>query len=153
MTPFEPRALLDRPLMAILSTSSPDGPRNAPVWYHWEDEALWTLSDEGASSARRLRADPRCAVEIVDYDNAAGVLRHLGLRGRAEVVASDADRFRRLLARYLGPDPEDWNGWFVSEIARIDDPSGRMIRLRPESVFTNDVSVFRTGPALATAAA
>ena len=153
MIPFDPEAVLKKPLMAILSTLSPGGPRNAPVWYQWEEDALWMPSGEGASSARRIGADPCCAVEIVDYDNAAGVLRHLGLRGRAEIRASDPDRFRRLLARYLGPDPEAWNGWFVREIARIDDPAGRLIRLAPDSVFTNDVSFFRTGPALATASA
>ena len=153
MTPFDPAEVLVKPLMAILSTPSPEGPRSAPVWYHWEDGALWMLSGEGASSVRRIEADPSCAVEIVDYDNAAGVLRHLGLRGRAEIRASDPDRFRRLLDRYLDADPRRWNAWFVREVARIEDPAGRMIRLAPDGVFTNDVSFFRTGPRLATVAA
>ena len=147
--PFDPEEVLALPLMAILSTLSPDGPRNAPVWYAWEDGALWMLSSVDASSARRIEADPRCAVEIVDYDNARGILRHLGLRGRASVEPSDPERFHRLLRRYLDPDPVRWNPWFVENVARIEAPSGRMIRLSPESVFTNDVSYFRTGPALA----
>jgi hypothetical protein len=58
-------------------------------------------------------------------------------------------RFRRLLTKYLGPEEAAWNPWFVREVARIDDPGGRMIRLDPDSVFTNNVSYFRTGPALA----
>jgi hypothetical protein len=33
-------------------------------------------------------------------------------------------RFRRLLARYLGPEPDSWNPWFIQEIAAIDDPEG-----------------------------
>ena len=148
-TPFDPEEVLALPLMAILSTLSPDGPRNAPVWYAWEDGALWMLSTEGASSARRIEADPRCAVEIVDYDNARGILRHLGLRGQASVEPNDPERFRRLLRRYLDPDPVRWNAWFVENVARIEAPSGRMIRLVPKSVFTNDVSYFRTGPNLA----
>ena len=148
-TPFDPEDVLALPLVAILSTLSPDGPRNAPVWYAWEDGALWMLSSEDASSAKRLGADPRCAVEIVDYDNAGGILRHLGLRGRASVEPNDPDRFRRLLRRYLDPEPIRWNAWFVENVARIEAPSGRMIRLVPESTFTNDVSYFRTGPALA----
>jgi hypothetical protein len=41
-------------------------------------------------------------------------------------------RFRRLLAKYLGPDEERWNAWFVDTIARIDDPDGRLIRLDPD---------------------
>ena len=148
-TPFDPDVLLSRPLMANLATSSPDGPRNAPVWFVCEDAALWMLGSADGSSVRRIEADPRCAVEIVEFDLAAGVLLHLGLRGRASVEPMDIARFRRLLAKYLGPDEAAWNPWFIERIARIDDPTGRMIRLAPESVHTNDVSYFRTGPALA----
>jgi hypothetical protein len=150
---FDPALVLSLPLMANLATLDQEGPRNAPVWYLWEDGALWMLGHALGSSVRRLTADPRCAVEIVHYDNAAGILAHLGLRGRAEVRAMDALRFRRLLAKYLGADPADWNLWFVDSVARIDDPDGRLIALAPEQVFTNNVSYFRTGPALAWPAA
>ncbi|QXT39724.1 pyridoxamine 5'-phosphate oxidase family protein [Gymnodinialimonas ceratoperidinii] len=147
--PFDPQIVLSRPLIAILSTVSDKGaPRNAPVWFAWEAEALWMLSDAGASSAARVEANPQVAVEIVDYDNEAGLLRHLGLRGTATVEPMDTALFRRLLRRYLGPE-EAQNPWFVQNVARIDDPNGRLIRLVPDSIFTNDVSFFRTGPDLA----
>jgi hypothetical protein len=150
-TAFDPADILLKPLMANLATVAADGsPRNAPVWFQWEDGALWMLGSEGNASVGRIAADPRVAVEIVDYDNARGVLRHLGFRGRASIEPMDTGLFRRLLTRYLGP-PETWNGWFIAEIAHIDDPSGRLIRLVPETTFTNDVSFFRTGPDLATA--
>ena len=149
-SPFDPADVLALPLMAFLGTTSDDGaPRTAPVWFLWEDGALWMPGSAGGSSVARIARDARVSVEIVDYDNPGGVLRHLGLRGRATVGPMQADRFRRLLARYLGPE-DDWNPWFVDEIARIDDPSGRLIRLEPDSLFTNDVSYFRTGPVLAT---
>jgi hypothetical protein len=147
--PFDPDLVLAMPLMANLATVSDDGPRNAPVWYLWEDGSLWMLGNASGSSVQRLLRDPRCAVEIVHYDNAGGVLAHLGLRGRATVEAMSPLRFRRLLAKYLGPEEADWNAWFVRTIARIDDPEGRFIRLAPESVFTNNVSHFRSGPDLA----
>lgn len=148
-TPFDPHVVLSRPLMANLATVTARGePRNAPVWFAWEDGALWMLSDAGNSSARRVAANPAVAVEIVDYDNAAGILRHLGLRGHASVEPMDTALFRRLLRRYLGPD-ETQNPWFIETIAQINHPDGRLIRLRPETIFTNDVSFFRTGPALA----
>lgn len=146
---FDPNLVLAMPLMANLATLSEDGPRNAPVWFLWEDGALWMPGSAGGSSVRRLRADPRCAVEIVHYDNTGGVLAHLGLRGRATVNPMDAALFRRLLAKYLGPAEADWNPWFIDRIAKIDDPDGRLIRLAPASVFTNNVSYFRTGPGLA----
>lgn len=146
---FDPADVLAMPLMANLATVAADGaPRNAPVWFAWEEAALWMLASSDGSSVARLAGDPRCAVEIVHYDNAAGILLHLGLRGRASVEPMDPARFRRLLARYLGPEP-GWNRWFIDEVADIGHPDGRMIRLRPDSVFTNNVSYFRTGPDLA----
>lgn len=149
-TGFDPRDILHLPLMANLATAAADGgPRNAPVWFHWEDGALWMLGSEGNASVGRIEADPRVAVEIVDYDNAGGILRHLGFRGRATIEPMNPDLFRRLLTRYLGP-PDTWNDWFIAEVARIDDPTGRLIRLVPDSTFANDVSFFRTGPDLAT---
>jgi hypothetical protein len=147
---FDPALLLEQPLMAHLATASPEGPRGTPVWYLWEEEALWIPGDTGSHFVARVVADPRVAVDIVDYDNAEGRLLHLGLRGRAEVKeAGVAARFRRLLARYLGDDAAAWNAWFLDTVARPDDPETRMIRLRPESVFTSNVSYFRTGPQLA----
>lgn len=148
-TPFNPDDVLSLPLMANLATSSADGPRNSPVWYIWEQQTLWMLASHDSRSVVRLQQDPRCAVEIVHFENTAGVLLHLGLRGRAVVEVSDAARFKRLLERYLGPDEANWNQWFIDNIARIDSPDGRMIRLQPDSVFTNNVSYFRSGPQLA----
>lgn len=147
---FDPHLVLSRPLMANLATVTADGaPRNAPVWFTWEVGALWMLSDAASSSAARVAATPEVAVEIVDYDNERGLLRHVGMRGRATVEPMNAALFRRLLRRYLGPEDQQ-NQWFVDNVARVDDPDGRLIRLSPSSIFTNDVSFFRTGPALAT---
>lgn len=146
---FDPAALLNRPLMANLATLSEEGPRNAPVWFLWEDGALWMLGAATGSSIRRLQVDPRCAVEIVRFDADAGILLHLGLRGVATVEPMSEGRFRRLLSKYLGEDEAAWNPWFIETVARIEDPDGRMIRLLPASVFTNNVSHFRTGPDLA----
>ncbi len=146
---FDPEVVLAMPLMANLATLSPDGPRNGPVWFLWEGGAVWMLGSAAGRSVARLEADPRCAVEIVHFDNPGGVLLHLGLRGVAEVRAMEPALFRRLLCKYLGPDEATWNPWFIENVAAIDDPDGRLIRLVPDSVFTNNVSYFRTGPGLA----
>jgi len=148
-TPFDPKLVLDQPLMAMLATVCAEGPRIAPMWFSWEDGALWLPSDAGSSSVGRLADDPRVAVEIVEFGKDDGRLLHLGLRGRAEVVAMDVPRFTRLLAKYLGPDEAAWNAWFIDNVARFDDPDGRLIRLVPDSIFTNNVSFFLTGPELA----
>ncbi|MEM1273554.1 MAG: pyridoxamine 5'-phosphate oxidase [Pseudomonadota bacterium] len=147
---FDPDRLLHQPLMVMLGTRCAAGPRIAPMWFLWEDGALWMPSDHGASSVARLQHDRMVAAEIVDFDAQAGVLLHLGLRGRAEVGAMEQDRFRRLLAKYLGPRSGDWNPWFIENVARIEDPDGCFIRLIPDSVFTNNASFFRTGPKVLT---
>lgn len=147
--PFDPDDILTLPLMANLATAAEDGaPRNAPVWFIWEDGALWMLGSSDTSSVLRLERDPRCAVEIVRFDNDAGVVLHLGLRGSATIEPMSPDRFRRLLHKYLGAE-ENWNGWFIDTIAQIEHPDGRMIRLAPASIFTNNVSFFRSGPDMA----
>ena len=89
------------------------------------------------------------SVEIVDCDDAAGILRHLGLRGRATLEPMDTGLFRRLLGRYLEAQAE-WNAWFLQSVARTEDLGGRLIRLAPDSVFSHDATFFRTGPDLAT---
>ena len=148
--PFDPQHLLHLPLMANLATVAEDcAPRISPMWFIWEEDAIWLLGSTDSSSVRRLGADGRCAIEIVKFDNEAGILLHLGLRGVATVVPMNPDRFRRLLTKYLGPEEEGWNPWFIEMIARIDDPEGRLIRMVPDSFFTNNVSYFRTGPDLA----
>ena len=148
-TPFDSQDLLQRPLLAILSSASAEGaPRNAPVWYIWGDGALWMLGDAGNSTVSRLTANPACAVEITEFNRERGILLHLGLRGTAEILPNDPARFRRLLDSYLGA-RETWNPWFIETVARPDDPTGRFIRLAPDSVFTNNVSYFHSGPDLA----
>ena len=101
------------------------------------------------STVRRLEKNAQCAVEIVHYDNEAGILLHLGFRGNATIEACAPDRFKRLLSKYLGNNEAAWNPWFIENIARIEDPDGRMISLSPQSTFTNNVSFFRTGPEFA----
>ena len=146
---FDPNDVLALPLMATVATIAEDGaPRNAPMWFIWEDEAIWLLGSKTTSSVTRLQGDPRCAIEIVHFDKDAGVLLHLGLRGLASIEPMSPDRFRRLLKKYLG-DAEHWNPWFIENIASVDDPDGRLIRLVPDHVYTNNVSYFRTGPDLA----
>lgn len=39
-----------RPLFCFLATASPDGPRVSPLWYGWEDEAVWTIADTETKS-------------------------------------------------------------------------------------------------------
>ena len=80
--PFDPEEVLRLPLMATLATVAADGaPRSAPVWFDWDGTTLSMLGNREGSSVARITADPRVAVEIVDYDNRRGLLRGLPTRG------------------------------------------------------------------------
>jgi hypothetical protein len=146
---FEKDVVLSMPIMAFLGTVVGVKPRVAPVWFIWEKECLWMLGDKLGASVKRITDNPECAVEIVHFQATEGVLLHLGMRGKATVEYSDKARFKRLLKKYLGEDEVSWNDWFIDNVARIEDENGRMIKLSPESVFTNNVSYFKTGPDLA----
>lgn len=139
---FDVDRFLARPLMAHLATGSPDGARESPVWFLWEEGAVWLIGNSRDSFPRRISADGRCAIGIVDFDLSGGALRHVGMRGTAEVVPLDPDRLHRLLRRYLGADHDGWNPHFRrSVIDRLD----LMVRFVPTSVVARDQSYFAAG--------
>jgi Pyridoxamine 5'-phosphate oxidase len=129
---------LQRPLFAHLSTLAPEGPRDSPVWFLWEEECLWVIGSKRSDSfPRRLRHDARCAVGIVDFDRTRGLVQHVGVRGCASVEPFDPDRARRLLVRYLGGDQGAWDRRFQETLA---DPDNVLVRVVPETVVARDVS-------------
>ena len=84
---FDLDEFLSRPLYAHLAHDSGNGPRESPVWFHWDGNGLWIIG--GTSFPENLRREPRCAIGIVDWDRATGLSQHVGLRGRAEVLPFD----------------------------------------------------------------
>src|SRR6516164_8834494 len=127
---------LSRPLYAHLAHNSEQGPRESPVWFHWDGRAVWIIG--GTSFPANLKRDPRCALGIVDWDPATGRSHHVGIRGRAEVLPFDSAMARTIFRRYFGPDESDWD-------SRFDDvftgESGlEMVRIIPESVVMRDQS-------------
>lgn len=129
---------LARPLFAHLATTSEHGPRESPVWFLWEDGALWIIgSRETDTFPDRIEREPRCAIGIVDFDRERGLVQHVGFRGRATVQPFDPQRARRLLCRYLGTPEEEWDGRFR---CTLGDPANILVRFDPETVVARDVS-------------
>jgi predicted pyridoxine 5'-phosphate oxidase superfamily flavin-nucleotide-binding protein len=129
--------LLSRPLFAHLATASEDGPRESPVWFLWEEGALWIIGNYRTDSfPKRIEREPRCAVGVVDFDPSTGLVRHAGFRGRARLTAHDPARMERLLGRYLG-ERDAWDPRFV-EI--LDDPDYILIRFEPLTAVVRDQS-------------
>ena len=81
---------LSRPLYAHLAHNSDQGPRESPVWFHWDGRAIWIIG--GTTFPANLKRDPRCALGIVDWDPATGRSHHVGIRGRATVETVSLER-------------------------------------------------------------
>jgi pyridoxamine 5'-phosphate oxidase-like protein len=129
---------LARPLLAHLATASDKGPCESPVWFLWEDGAIWILaSGKTDTFPARLERDPRCAIGIVDFDLTTGLVQHVGFRGRAAVEGLDMQREKRLLARYLGADEAQWDSRFRESLG---DPESVFVRFEPETAVARDVS-------------
>ena len=140
---FDIDLVLSQPLMAFIATICEEGPRSSPVWFLFEDEVVWLFGTESDSFVQRLRADPRCALSVVDFDLEAGLLLHTGIRGTCTLGEVRVDRLKRFVGKYLGSDEAVWNAWFVQ---RIVEPLEVMICLTPETIVAKDVSYFKTGP-------
>jgi Pyridoxamine 5'-phosphate oxidase len=129
---------LSRVLFAHLASASEEGPRQSPVWFLWEDGAVWIIGSlRDDSFPRRIEREPRCAIGIVDFDAERGLVHHVGMRGRATVEPFDPDRATRLLRRYLGERVEAWDRRFRET---LEDSDNVLIRFSPETVVARDQS-------------
>jgi hypothetical protein len=129
--------VLMRPLFAHLATASEHGPRESPVWFLWEEGAIWIIGNrETDSFPSRIAAEPRCALGIIDFDISKGVVQHVGIRGRASLEPHDRGRMEKVFRRYMG-ELRQWDSRFV-EI--LDDLNYVFIRLEPDTVVVRDQS-------------
>lgn len=132
---------LARPLFAHLATASEEGPRESPVWFVWEDGAVWIIGNRRTDTfPERIEREPRCAIGIVDFDLSRGIVHHVGLRGRATVEPFDIERALRLLRRYLGEDEKTWDPRFDWS---MEDPYYVLVRFEPETAVARDQSYTR----------
>ncbi|XEC96527.1 pyridoxamine 5'-phosphate oxidase family protein [Paenibacillus tarimensis] len=132
---FELNEFLKRPLFAHLATASDEGPRESPVWFHWEVGQIWIIGTASDSFPGRIEKEPKCAIGIIDFDVESGKVYHAGFRGHAVVKAFDKHMANKLLARYLGPHQESWDPRF-KEL----DVSNVLICFTPETVVVRDQS-------------
>jgi hypothetical protein len=133
---FDLEEFLSRPLYAHLAHSSDEGPRESPVWFHWDGHAVWIIG--GTSFPANLKRNPQCALGIVDWDPATGRSHHVGFRGRAEVLPFDAAMAGTIFRRYFGPDEADWDRRFDDVFS--GEPGLEMVRITPETVVIRDQS-------------
>jgi hypothetical protein len=133
---FDLGEFLSRPLFAHLAHASDNGPRESPVWFHWDGTAIWVVG--GESFPANLRRDPRCALGVVDFDPATGLCQHVGMRGTADVRPFDVAVAWEFFRRYMGPDEADWDPRFDDV---FDGSAGLdLVRFTPETVVVRDQS-------------
>lgn len=132
---FDLGEFLGKPLFAHLSTICDDGPRDSPVWFHWESEHIWIIGTSIDSFPRRIQQFRKCSIGIIDFDLSTGKVLHAGFRGTAKVVLFDEDIATRLLSRYLGHNIELWDPRFKNF-----DNRNVLICFKPETVVVRDQS-------------
>jgi PPOX class probable F420-dependent enzyme len=125
----EARQFLEAHRVGHLATAGADGaPHVIPVCYALDDEAVYFVADEKPKRRlRNLRANPRAALVVDDYDEDWTRLAYVLVRGPARVVeeaAAHARVLRVLRARY----PQ------YGRMA-LDDPAAHpVVRIEPRRI-------------------
>lgn len=130
---------LNRPLFCFLATTDDSSPRVSPLWFLWEDDAIWIIGDTQKTYPTRIEQNPETALAIVDFDRTTGKVQHVGMRGQATVEPHDPARAERLLSQYLGSDKDEWDKPFFGDPYEWGDEMV-MIRFHPETVVARDQS-------------
>jgi nitroimidazol reductase NimA-like FMN-containing flavoprotein (pyridoxamine 5'-phosphate oxidase superfamily) len=134
--PFDVDAFLERPLVARVATvSSAGSPAVRPVWFLWEDGALWWPTGSSSVVAAHIERDPRVSVVVDTCDLERMEFLQVNMRGRAEVVSFDRALMARLLRRYLGEDETAWHADF-----RSHGKESRLVRFTPARTRALDLS-------------
>jgi PPOX class probable F420-dependent enzyme len=118
------RDLLDAQA-ATLATIGPDGyPQLSEIWFLADDDELRISLNTARQKTKNLRANPACAVLIVDLANP---YRYLEIRGDAELTPDDDYAFAdRVGAKHS------------SDLRKMDEPGERrvVVTVRPRRVRT-----------------
>jgi len=133
-------AFLARPLVCHLAT---DGPTVRPVWFLWEDGCFWVLSGAWSALPVHIETHARVALVVDTCNLDTGETVQVASNGHAELVAFDAERGARLLARYLGREQRGWDPRFRRYLR--DEPSTVWIKIQPDQMRIVDLS-FQPSP-------
>jgi len=134
--PDSHRDLLDRPLIAALTTLMPDRyPQTHPVWFSFEQPYVLVNTMRGFRKERNMRADPRVTLLVVDPGPA---VHWIELRGVVELTEGGAsDHLDALANRYMGA-PRFFGGAVPAELGRTETPV--IGRIRPLRILTGAVA-------------
>lgn len=134
MTPGEVDAFLDEQRICRVATVGTNGPHATPLWFVWQDGALWLTSLSRSQRWADLQNDPRMAV-VVDTGEAYTELRGVELRGRVEVVG-EVPRTGEPVPELDGPEQAMADRYTGGTIVR--DGRHAWLRLVPEKITSWD---------------
>ena len=116
--------LLDRPLLAALATTLPNGtPQVTAVWFNYADGQVHINSAAGRLKDRAIRAKPYLALMVMDPQSAG---RYIQVRGPVVTITEEgADAHINALShRYTGKDytftPGQVRVRYVMDIEHVD---------------------------------
>ena len=111
-----------------VASLSPNGfPLISRLWFLYEDELFWCITQERTLMRRNLAANPRCAFEIALEGERYRLLRGQGL---ATLDLKDGGRVTNLMIERYVTDP---NGPFAAKM-RAQIPTEYAIRIKPQWV-------------------
>ena len=127
---------LTRKLIGRLATALPDGqPHVVPVWFLWDDGAIWISSYRSTRKVIDIERNNKCAI-VIDIEKADGGLTAVMLEGTSELVDTPVinvkERIERIYIKYLGndgvleADPQTW----------LNSPENVLIKLTPTRMKT-----------------
>ena len=116
--------LLDRPLLAALATTLPNGtPQVTAVWFNYADGQVHINSAAGRLKDRAIRAKPYLALMVMDPQSAG---RYIQVRGPVVTITEEGgdEHINALSHRYTGKDytftPGQVRVRYVMDIEHVD---------------------------------
>jgi Pyridoxamine 5'-phosphate oxidase len=134
MTPDEVDALLAEQHTCRVATVGTNGPHATPLWFVWQDGAIWLTSLSRSQRWTDLQNDPRIAV-VVDAGEGYTELRGVELRGRVQVVG-EVPRTGEPVPELDGPEQAMADRYTGGTIVR--DGRHAWLKLVPEKITSWD---------------
>lgn len=100
--PQAAKSLVDRPVLAVLTTLYPDGsPHSTPLWIDRDGDVLRVNTAQGRVKARNAARDPRVSICMVDPEDPQHVL---AVRGTVVAITTDGadEHIDGLAYKYTG---------------------------------------------------
>ena len=96
---FDLNEFLARPLFAHLEHDSGQGPRESPVWFHWDGQTILIFSERDKAKLRHIAQNPRVALNFntdEDGDNVGVMVGEAKILGEPPPAA----RVKAYLRKY-----------------------------------------------------